>query len=102
MLILHVAIGYTIYLFEFTSKFILLGAICFFLYQIVKKGNKNDEVLLAAAYVTGFEVLSRMTGGAFTYEFAKYAVIGFLVLGMFYRGFTRTSWPYVFLSLIHI
>ncbi len=96
MLILHVAIGYTIYLFEFTSKFILLGAICFFLYQIVKKGNKNDEVLLAAAYVTGFEVLSRMTGGAFTYEFAKYAVIGFLVLGMFYRGFTRTSWPYVF------
>lgn len=53
-------------------------------------------MLFGAAYVTGFEVLSRMTGGAFTYEFAKYAVIGFLVLGMFYRGFTRTSWPYVF------
>jgi len=93
--VLHIAIGYTIYMFEFTSKFILLGAICFFLYQIIRKGNKNDEVLIAAAYITGFEVFSRMTGGAFTYEFAKYAVIGFLVMGMFYRGFTRTSWPYV-------
>ncbi|WP_339699822.1 O-antigen ligase family protein [uncultured Marixanthomonas sp.] len=89
-------IGYTIYVSGATSKFILLGAICFFLYRIIKNGNKNDEVLFGAAYVTGFEVLSRMTGGAFTYEFAKYAVIGFLVLGMFYRGFTRTSWPYVF------
>ncbi|MAO11063.1 MAG: hypothetical protein CMC07_09325 [Flavobacteriaceae bacterium] len=96
LLLLHIVIGYTIYVSEVSSKFILLGAICFFLYRIIKNGNKNDEVLFGAAYVTGFEVLSRMTGGAFTYEFAKYAVIGFLVLGMFYRGFTRTSWPYVF------
>ena len=53
-------------------------------------------MLIAAAYITGYEILSRMTGGAFTYEFAKYAVISFLTLGMFFKGFTRSSWAYVF------
>ena len=50
---------------------------------------------MGAAYITGFEVLSRMTNQTFTYEFAKYAVIGFLFAGMFYRGFHRKSWPYI-------
>lgn len=49
---------------------------------------------MAAAYMTGYEVFSRMTGGALSYEFTKYAVIMFLGIGMFYRGFNRTSWPY--------
>jgi hypothetical protein len=67
------------------------------MFRIFINGNKNDEVLLAAAYITGFEVFSRMTGGVgFSYEFAKYAVIGFMLLGMFFRGFNRRSWPYLF------
>jgi O-Antigen ligase len=88
-------IALVIYLAEFTSKFFLLIAVGYFLIRIFLSGNKKDEVLLAAAYITGFEVFSRMTGGAFTYEFAKYAVILFLVIGMFYRGFRKKSWPYV-------
>jgi hypothetical protein len=36
-----------------------------------------------------------MTSAAFSYEFAKYMVIVFLTIGMFYRGFHRKSWPYV-------
>ena len=50
---------------------------------------------MGAAYIMGFEVLSRMTNAAFSYEFAKYMVIVFLIIGMFYRGFHRKSWPYI-------
>ncbi len=86
-----------IYLAEFTSKIFLFGIIGYFLIRILSNGNKKDEVLLAAGYITGFEVFSRMTGGSgISYEFAKFAVIGFLVIGMFFKGFTRKSWPYLF------
>ncbi|MBT0608465.1 O-antigen ligase family protein [Aequorivita echinoideorum] len=88
--------GLLVYLFQGISKYLLLLIIGYFLYRILSNNNRKDEVLLAAGYITGYEVFSRMTGGTFSYEFAKYAVVGFLVLGMFYRGFTRSSWPYLF------
>ncbi|MGK0296249.1 MAG: hypothetical protein ACI884_002426, partial [Ulvibacter sp.] len=50
---------------------------------------------MGAAYIMGYEVLSRMTNASFSYEFAKYMVIAFLTIGMFYRGFHRKSWPYI-------
>ena len=85
------------YLSRDSVKFIFLSILLFLLYTVIKKNNKGDQALIAASYVTGFEVFSRMCGGVgFSYEFAKYAVIGFLTLGMFYNGFHRKSWPYVF------
>lgn len=101
LLVVHAFMAFVVYLAESSSKFFLFGVLVYFLYRIFKNGNRNDEVLLAAGYITGFEVFSRMTGGAFTYEFAKYCVIGFLVLGMFFKGFTRKSWPYaIYLFLL--
>ncbi len=91
-----------VYWNEFSAKLFLFAAVIYFFYRIFSSRNKNDEVLLAAAYMTGFEVFSRMTGGAFSYEFAKYSVIGFLTLGMFYRGFHRKSWAYIFFLLLLI
>ncbi|MEM7086950.1 MAG: O-antigen ligase family protein [Bacteroidota bacterium] len=76
--------------------FLLLAIVAYFVIRIFSNNNRNDEVLIAAAYMTGIEVFARMTGGAISYEFAKYAVMGFLVIGMFYRGFNRNSWPYLF------
>jgi O-antigen ligase len=78
-----------------TSKIFLLLAIGYFLMAIIIKGNKNDEVLIAAAYITGFEVFSRMTEGLISYEFVKYMVIVFLTIGMFYKGFKLKSWPFL-------
>jgi len=72
-----------------------LLAIGYFLMNILIKGNKNDEVLIAAAYITGFEVFSRMTHGLISYEFVKYMVIIFLTIGMFYKGFKIKSWPFL-------
>ncbi|NNK71781.1 MAG: O-antigen ligase domain-containing protein, partial [Flavobacteriaceae bacterium] len=85
LVLLHLLIAVIVYNFRSTAKFFLFAAIVYFLVRIIYNRNRKDEVLLAAAYVTGFEVFSRMTGGAFTYEFAKYAVIMFLTIGMFYR-----------------
>ena len=77
------------------SKIIFPIVLLFFLYLTQSNNNKNDEALMGAAYIMGFEVLSRMTNAAFSYEFAKYMVIVFLTIGMFYRGFHRKSWPYI-------
>jgi len=103
LILLHIGIGLVIYAIPITARFFLLGAIfCFFIRLIYNK-NSNDEVLIAAAYITGFEVFSRMLGGVgFSYEFAKYAVIGFLLLGMIYRGFNRNSYAFIFFLLFLI
>lgn len=89
------ALGFVFFQFNFLSKVYLFAICLYFLYRTVSNANRNDEVLVAAGYVMGFEVLSRMTGGAITYEFAKYAVIGFIMLGMFYKGFKKSSWAYI-------
>ncbi|NND61772.1 MAG: O-antigen ligase family protein [Flavobacteriaceae bacterium] len=98
----HILVGLTIYVAGFTSKLYLLGVVGFFLIRIFYTNNKNEQALIAAGYITGFEVFSRMTGGALTYEFAKYAVIMFLLIGMFYRGLNRKSWPYAIYILFLI
>ena len=95
-MLLHAGMAFMVWAFSFVSKFMLVGIVAFFLVRIFVNNNRNDDVLIAAAYMTGIEVFARMTGGAISYEFAKYAVIGFLVIGMFYRGFNRNSWPYLF------
>ena len=87
--------GFGIFILPLLSKIIFPVVILFFLYLTLSNNNKNDEALMGAAYIMGFEVLSRMTNAAFSYEFAKYMVIVFLTIGMFYRGFHRKSWPYV-------
>ncbi|WP_366184764.1 O-antigen ligase family protein [Flavobacterium ovatum] len=94
LILAHFFIGFLVYLFPFISK--LYGFLGFFLgfYLVIKKQNKNHEVLLAAAYVTGGEVFLRMTGGNVSYEFSKYAVIVFMLLGMYYKGFAKGATPY--------
>jgi hypothetical protein len=92
---MHAALGFGIFIFPVLSKLLLPLAILFFLYLILTNNNKHDEALMGAAYIMGYEVLSRMTNASFSYEFAKYMVIVFLTIGMFYRGFHRKSWPYV-------
>lgn len=96
---LHVGIAFIVYLFRPSSMIFLLGSFGVFLAYILAKGNKNNEVLYAAAYFTGAEVFFRMTGGVLFYETGKYAVIAFLLLGMFFRGTSLKSipfWAYLF------
>jgi len=102
LLLLHMGIALSVYLFPFSSKIIYLFTIAFFFFLIVSKSNKNDEALLAAAYITGAELFFRMTGGTVFYESGKYMVIAYLTLGLFYNGASRRTlpfWIYLFLLM---
>ncbi len=94
LLLLHAVLAFLVYLVPFSSKIIFVGIVLFFFFLIVNKANKNDEALLAAAYITGAELFFRMTGGAIFYESGKYLVILFLVVGIFYRGTSKRTFPY--------
>ncbi|WP_367773742.1 O-antigen ligase family protein [Flavobacterium sp. WC2421] len=101
LILLHVFIGFIVYLVPFTAK--IYGYLIFILgvYYVIKTQNKNHEALMVAAYVVGAEVLLRMTGGNITYEFSKYGVMIFIFLGMYYTGFSRGALPYwVFILLL--
>ena len=101
LVLLHLAIAFLVTLFSFSAKIYSVAALVFFAHLILKTGNRNNEALLAAAYFMSAEVFFRMTGGAFAYEFGKYAVIGFLLIGIFYRGTSSRSGIYwLFLILL--
>jgi hypothetical protein len=101
LILFHVAIGVVIFLFPFTAKIygysmFILGA-----YYVIKTQNKNNEALMAAAYIAGAEVLLRMTGGNISYEFSKYGVALFILMGMYFSGFSKGAVPYwLFLLLL--
>ena len=101
LILAHILIGVIISYAPIFAK--ISGALIFFvsLYFIVKTRNRNNEVIYACAYIVGSEVFLRMTEGNPSYEFAKYCLILFAFLGMFYSGFSKNAVPYwIFLILL--
>ena len=97
----HICIGFLIYVVPFTSKIYGYSIFIFGIYYIIKKQNRNNEALIAAAYVVGSEVVLRMTEGNPTYEISKYGVMVFLFIGMYFSGFSRSAAPYwIYLMLL--
>ena len=101
LIILHIVIAILIYLLRPIS---IIYAICIpliGLYYVVKTQNRNNEVLIVAAYIVGSEVFLRMTNGNLLYESSKYGVMIFLALGMYYSGFSKNAVPYwIYLILL--
>ena len=96
----HIALAAFVFLFPFTST--ILSIVLFgvgFLY-IFKTKNSNNQVLLVSAYIVGFEVLIRATDGVVFYEFAKYGIIFFLLMGMLYSSFSKNIFPYLIYLLL--
>lgn len=94
LVILHILIGVGAYIVPFLSKLYALLIVLLGFYIIIKKRNVNNEALYVAAYVVGAEVFLRMTEGNFGEQFAKYVVIGSLILGMLYRSGSKKAIPY--------
>ena len=94
LLLIHLAIAVLIYFSDSLAKLILLGTLGYFLFIIIDRKNRNNEALMAAAYIAGAEVFYRMTGGVIFYETGKYAVIMFLSIGMFFKGTSSKTVPY--------
>ncbi len=101
LIIFHIVIAVLIYYIRPLS---VLYAICIpavGLYSVMKTQNKGHECLYVAAYIVGSEVLLRMTGGNLLYESSKYGVMLFLVLGMYYSGFSKNAIPFwIYLLLL--
>jgi len=57
--------------------------------------NQNNEVLLASAYIVGSEAILRMTGGAINYEFSKYGVVIFMLIGVYFKGISKDALAYL-------
>ncbi|MFD2542047.1 O-antigen ligase family protein [Lacinutrix gracilariae] len=101
LVLIHLAIGVALYLFEPLSKLYFIVTLLYFLFRIIMSpaSQKTKEVLLACAYFAGAEVLFRMTKGGLAYEASKYLVILFMLMGMFFRGISGKGYVY-FLYLI--
>lgn len=93
---LHVLIGMLVYINEGLAKVYFFCALLFFIYRIILSPNhlKTFEVLKACAYFVGAEVLFRTTKGSVSYEAAKYLLILFMTIGMFYQGISGKAYPY--------
>ena len=100
MLILHIGIAFGIYLFEGVAFLYFLGVFGYFLFITIQNQNRNNEALMAAAYIAGAEVFWRQTGALIFYETGKYGVILFLLIGMFFKGTSSKTVPYWIYLLI--
>lgn len=94
LIFLHIIIGIVIFLAPFLAKIYGLLIILFgFIFVFIKRNN-NNQVLMVAAYLVGSEALLRMTSGTISYEFSKYGVILFSLVGMYFSGFSKNAIPF--------
>ncbi len=101
IILFHILIGFMGYAIPFTTKIYGYGIFLYGIYYVIKNQNRNNEALLAAAYIVGSEVFLRMTDGNPLYEISKYAVMVFVLIGMYYSGFSKGAAPYwIFILLL--
>ena len=78
----------------------MFGIFGYFIYKIIFAKDKAKYVLFATAYITGAEVFLRMTKAFIFYETGKYAVMFFMLLGIFYLGFKKNAVSYIIYILL--
>lgn len=96
----HIGVGLLATVFRPAMIAYFLVVVVYFLYRIFALPNKHKEVLIATSYMVGAEVFFRMTKAYFLYETGKYMVIVYLLIGMFYHGFKRSSLTYIIYFLL--
>jgi hypothetical protein len=97
----HVLLGFLLYWFKPLSLIYCHVSILVGLLWIFRNRNFNEEALIVCAYIVGGELLIKMTKGYLFWEYAKYAVMITMLLGMYFRGISRNAIPYwVFLILL--
>lgn len=102
LVLVHLLIALAVFALPFLSKiYAILIPFAGLLYVFGTK-NKNNEVLLVAAYMVGMEVFLRMTGGNFNNEYVKVSVIVLMLVGMMYSGFSMNSLVYGFFLILLI
>lgn len=100
LILVHLAMGYMVHLYRPAAEFLVLAILGFFLLYVLQTRNRNNEALMAAAYIAGAEVFFRMNGGMIFYETGKYSVIMFLTIGLYFKGSSAKSVPFWIYLLI--
>ncbi len=99
-ILLHVGLGLLFYFAEFLSILYYFGILFYFLYHILKNPQSKIWPLLGAGYISGVEIFLRMTEGYIFWEFGKYYVMLFLMIGLFRHGFKIKAWPFLLYILL--
>ncbi len=86
-------IGLGLYYLPFFPKLYGYGMFVVGVYFVLNSRNRNNEVLYVAAYIVGSEVALRMTDGNPIYEYSKYAVIIFMLIGIYFSGISKNAVP---------
>ena len=98
--IIHLLIGLAIFLVPPISKVYAIAIILVGFRYVILRKNANNEALYVAAYIVGAEVFLRMTQGNIFEQYAKYGVMGILIIGMFFRGFSKNAIMYWIFGLL--
>ena len=95
ILLLHVLLGYMLYLFPFISTYLGLLILMVATYYILSSKQYNDLMPLKfSAYIIGAEVLLRMSKSNLIWEFGKYSIIYFIILALLRKRFIiNLYWP---------
>lgn len=102
MILIHCAIALVIFVIPFLSKIYALLIPIVGFYIVYKTKNRNNEVLIFAAYLVGIEVFLRMTGGNLNNEYVKFGVVFFMLMGMVYSNFSSNAFVYLFFLILLI
>lgn len=100
LLALHVVLAFVVFVAPVFSKLYGVLILVIGIALLLKTKNNKNQVLVICAYVIGSEVFLRMTNGNILHEMAKYEVILFLVIGMLYSGFSKSSFVYWFFLIL--
>ncbi|SCX92849.1 O-antigen ligase [Nonlabens sp. Hel1_33_55] len=98
----HLIMALMVVLLPLTAKLLFYGVTAYLFLRVISSKDRSQEALMAACYLTCWEVFLRMTDALFFYEFIKYLVIVFMSLGIFQKGFSLKSIPYVIYLLLLI
>lgn len=92
----HVGMGVLFFSLPFLGYIYGLLIFVVGIFYVINTRNKNNEVLLMAAYFTGIDVYLKMIDAIILNEYGKYTVMVFMVLGIFYKGFSKGAFLYIF------
>ncbi|RLD26379.1 MAG: O-antigen ligase domain-containing protein [Bacteroidetes bacterium] len=96
LMLLHITLGFVIYILPISSKLISLFVIVLSILFILISKNKVLTVLIACAYVATSGVFFRMTDGLYFYELHKYLLIVFVFLGVILDNTKSNGYVYLF------
>lgn len=101
LVLIHIVLGFLIFLNSKISVPYQYAILSLGLLILLYSQDKENQVLYICGYIVGSEVLLRMTGGALGYEIAKYSITIFMLIGIYFSGFSKNSFPYwIFLFLL--